>query len=231
MTEESPSDDTQLRQQMFDKYRDEQLTRERYNIDKYDSTILTFSTGTLALSLTFVDHIVPLVTARNVMLLKASWVLLVATMLLMLVSFPIAQAANTKSIEFARLYYIERVSDAFNRKCWQGITLAWLNPLAGVVFLAGICLITAFVWTNIQGHPAMTDKKNTSTPSHASDAMPSALMQKVTAVDPLNKAMPSANMTVVPTQTPAPIAATEPAQPVTSAVNPAPTPTPTKSSD
>lgn len=208
-------DDKALRQQMFDAYAAEQLTRERANSDKYDNTILTYSTGALALSLTFIKDVVPLASAHSIWTLKASWVFLALSLLVMLASFHIGQTANRKRVEFAREYYIDKIETSHNKKDWAEKSLSWLNLFAGAAFFIGVIFTTAFVWTNVQEHSAMSDKKTTSTTAHATDAMPSALMQKIQAT-PLTKGTPSASMAAVPSSS----AAQQPA--------PLPTPTPSK---
>lgn len=211
MGDNDQSDDKALRQQMFDAYAAEQLTRERANSDKYDNTILTYSTGALALSLSFIKDIVPLASAHSIWTLKASWVCLALSLLMMLASFYIGQTANRQSVEFAREYFIDGIEASRNKRAWPEKSLSWLNRLAGAAFFAGILLTTAFVWINVQEHPTMTDKKITSTTAHATDAMPSALMQKIQAT-PLTKGTPSASMQAVPasssTPSPAPISST-----------------------
>jgi hypothetical protein len=201
MSDDNQPDDQVLRQQLFDTYEIEQLTRERINSDKYDSTILTYSTGTLALSLSFIKDVVPLATAHSVWILKTSWVCLVATMLAMLVSFYIGQADNRKSVEFAREYLIEKIETSHNKRGWEAKSLYWTNLFAGAAFFIGILFTTAFVWINVQEHSNMTETKITITGVHTMDGMPSAMLQKI-GTPALNKGLPSANMPSVPAPAP-----------------------------
>ncbi|WP_445144381.1 hypothetical protein [Dyella sp. Tek66A03] len=206
-------EERELRQQMFDKFRDEQLTRERANSDKYDNTILTFCSGTLALSLTFIKDVVPLATANHIWALKTSWVCLVIAMLLMLASFPVGQAANRESVQFAQEYYIDDVKTSFDKKGTAGKTLTWLNHLAGATFFIGILLTTAFVWINVQEHSSMTDKsdkktttttttKTTTVTTFAMDGTSSAKMAQMPMVN-LQGGTPAAKMQAVNNPTPA----------------------------
>lgn len=215
MSDDNQPDDQALRQQMFAAYAAEQLTRERANADKYDNTILTYSTGALALSLSLIKDVVPLASAHSIGTLKASWACLAFSLLVMLVSFHIGQTANRKRVEFAREYYIDKIETSLNKKDWAEKSLSWLNLLAGAAFFVGVLFTTAFVWTNVQEHPAMTDKKTTSTTAHAMDGMPSALMQKIPATT-VTKGTPSASMQAVPTpsstQTPAPTSTATPSK-------------------
>jgi hypothetical protein len=209
MSDDNQPDDQALRQQMFAAYAAEQLTRERANADKYDNTILTYSTGALALSLSFIKDVVPLASAHSIGTLKASWACLAFSLLVMLVSFHIGQTANRKRVEFAREYYIDKIETSLNKKDWAEKSLSWLNLLAGAAFFVGVLFTTAFVWTNVQEHPAMTDKKTTSTTAHAMDGMPSALMQKIPATT-VTKGTPSASMAAVPASSSAPTSTTPP---------------------
>lgn len=211
--QQAENDGEQLRFKLFGEYRNEQLTRERANSDKYDSTILTYSTGALALSVSFIKDVVPLATAQMIWALKTSWGFFALTLLIMLSSFPIAQRANRKGIEFAHEYYIERNDAFYNRKGWEDHTLTALNISAGILFFLAILLTTTFVWTNVKEQSTMTDKKTISTATHAMDGMPKALMQKIPAT-PMIKGTPSASMQPLQAsktnQTPAPTSSSNP---------------------
>ena len=204
----------QLRLKLFGEYRNEQLTRERANSDKYDNTILTYSAGALALSLTFIKDVAPLATAQVVWVLKVSWVLFVLALLVMLASFPIAQAENRKSVDFAHKYYIDEEEAYCNKVGWQGRLLRWLNILAGTVFFLAIVLTTTFVWINVQEHLAMTDKSDkkitttttttiTTTAAFAMDGTPSAKPVPMP-MTYLQGGTPAAKMQTVSTKPPAP---------------------------
>ncbi len=148
-------EETLRRRTQFDAYWTEQQIRERANSDKYDNTILAYSTGALGLSFSFIKEVVPLATAHSVWTLKTSWGLFATSLLLMLASFPIAQAANRKSVEFAQEYFINRKDEYYNKQGRASRVLKYLNPFAGLSFFAAVVFTTAFIWVNVQEHAAV----------------------------------------------------------------------------
>lgn len=201
-----PDDETLRRRTLFDAYWTEQQTRERANRDKYDNTILAYSTGALGLSITFIKDLVPLATAHALWTIKTSWVLFAVSLLLMLASFPIAGEANRQSVNFAHEYFINRKDDYYNKDGLAGKVLKWLNPLAGMVFFAACGFTIAFVWINVHDKTegtVMTGEKDSATSSTRSlvtEGMGSAAMQVV------HKGTPSAAMPAASTAAPAPAA-------------------------
>ncbi|KLD64410.1 hypothetical protein [Dyella japonica] len=202
----TPDDETQRRRALFDTYWTEQQTRERANRDKYDNTILAYSTGALALSVTFIKDVVPLATAQALWTLKTSWVLFATSLLLMLATFPMGAQANRASIDAAQEYFINCKDEYFNKQSRAGKTLNWLNPLAGFVFFAAVGFTVAFVWTNVHDKEK-TDMTNQKAPP-------------TTSTQALNEAHVSATMQVVHKGTPSA------AMPAAAAPAPAPTPAP-----
>lgn len=200
---ETPDDETLRRQALFDTYWAEQQTRERANSDKYDSTILAYSTGALGLSITFIKDLVPLATAHALWTIKTSWVLFAASLLLMLASFPIAAISNRQSVDFVHKYLIGEDDDYYNKEGWAAKAIKWMNPLAGLVFFAASAFTIAFVWINVHDkeHTVMSDKNTTpgtSTKGLVTEALGSASMQRV------EKGMPSSAMPSPAAPAPAP---------------------------
>lgn len=203
------SSEVELRRQaLFDAYWTEQQTRERANSDKYDNTILAYSTGALGLSVTFIKDLVPLATAHALWAIKTSWLLFALSLLLMLASFPIAAESNRQSVKFAHEYFINGRDDHYDKHGWAAKALRWLNPLAGLAFFAAAVLTIAFVWTNIheKDQAPMTDTKipPAATPSLLREGVGSASMQQV------HKGTPSASMPAAPPPASGPAASTPP---------------------
>jgi hypothetical protein len=186
------------RRAMFDAYWTEQQTRERGNSDKYDSTILAYSTGALALSFSFIEHLVPLATAHEIWAIKWSWIFFGVSMLLMIASFPIAQKSNRQSIEYAHKYFIEEDDDYYDKKGWAGYTLLVLNPLAGIVFTFAVIFTGFFIWTNVTEHPMAT--KNTPS-KDLNEGLGSAKMAQIVKKGDMSAKMPPRETT--PATTPA----------------------------
>lgn len=60
--------------EIYDSFRDEFLKRQLSNTESYDKSILTLSSAGLAISLTFLESVVPMETASHLWLMKMSWV-------------------------------------------------------------------------------------------------------------------------------------------------------------
>ncbi|WNL46563.1 hypothetical protein RKE25_02695 [Dyella sp. BiH032] len=215
---QKPDDNKLRRRVLFDAYWTEQQTRERANSDKYDNTILAYSTGALGLSVTFIKELVPLASAHALWAIKTSWLLFAVSLLLMLSSFPIAGEANRQSVKFAHKYFIDEEDNYYNREGWAAKTLKVINPLAGLFFYAATGLTIAFVWTNIhEKEPTSMSEKNTTPntpPQRLTEGVQPASMQR------FDKGLPSASMPAAPA--PAPAAAPAPVP----APAPAPAPAP-----
>ncbi|AIU29332.1 hypothetical protein LV28_24620 [Pandoraea pnomenusa] len=172
--------DTAYRRKLFDAYWVEQQTRERANREKYDNTILAYSTGALALSITFIKEVVPLANASSVWTIKTSWVLFALSLLLMLASFPIAAKANRESVRFAEEYFIDHIESSYNKEGIAAKILKYVNVLAGMVFFAAAGFTIAFVWINVRPREATmsdpTEKPATVTVSLVMEGVGSASM-------------------------------------------------------
>jgi hypothetical protein len=58
------TDNNEKAQELYERYRDELLKRQLSNSENFDKAILTLSSAGLALYLTAIEHVVPLVAAR-----------------------------------------------------------------------------------------------------------------------------------------------------------------------
>jgi hypothetical protein len=148
--------------QMFDKLRDDLLSRDLSNTENYDKAILTLSSSSLALSLTVLKFIVPFSTAIYTLLLKSAWVLLAVSVICSLCAYLISNKAMAIQLNNARDYYKNGIEDAFSRKTIFTTINSYLNLLTGLTFSVAICFLIAFITYNINtGATTMTDKKFT----------------------------------------------------------------------
>ena len=149
-------------EKLHDEYRRkvwEDSTSGSENFDKY---LITFSTGALALSLTFIKDIVPLRNATCIPLLILSWVTFTLCILVTLVSFRISIRALERMSPVLDDFYLNGNVDAFNKhledpwtkavdKCaWAGI----------ILFVLGLIFTMIFVSANVLEAKKMGNEEN-----------------------------------------------------------------------
>jgi hypothetical protein len=104
----------------------------------HDRAILTLSSGTLALSATFVHDIAPNPVGCSVALLIAAWVGLIAAIIAIVLSYQTSQAAHRAAM---------REEDG-STKTRATVTVA-LTVIGDIGFIAGIVLFAAFAAVNL----------------------------------------------------------------------------------
>ncbi len=106
----------------------------------FDRTILTLSSGALAISLVFVHNVAP--HPHQVGWLVWSWAMFGSSLIAILCSYMTSQMAHKVRIE--RLYKTKADTDT----CWSPAT--WLfNILAAMTFVSGVGLLIEFAASNI----------------------------------------------------------------------------------
>lgn len=188
--------------QMFDKLRDDLLSRDLSNTENYDKAILTLSSSSLALSLTVLKFIVPFSTAIHTILLKSAWILLAVSVICSLCAYLISNKAIAIQLNNARDYYKNSIEDAFSRKNIFTSINSYLNLLTGLTFSVAICFLIAFITFNINtGATTMTDKKFTNVDLTKSANIPS--MESVnTTLDNVGNSANIPTMEQAPSTTP-----------------------------
>lgn len=86
-TDQTPPEPSARALQLHDEYRRKIWEDKASGTENFDKYLITFSTGALALSLSFIKDIVPLKDAIWVPLLIVSWVAFLLAALVTLVSF------------------------------------------------------------------------------------------------------------------------------------------------
>jgi len=131
--------------------RQDLLTRNLSNSEKYDNAILTLSAGVLAISLAFIKDIVPLNKSEYILLLKLSWWLFGASIVSTLISFVVSQLAIKRQLQYAKEYYLEGKEESFDKKNRPALLTEFINYMSGVLFIAGIITTVCFVSANVKG--------------------------------------------------------------------------------
>lgn len=130
-------------------YRAQLVAGRQQVIDNYEKTLLTLTTGALALSITFVKDILDGTPTSAVPWLLAAWSCWTCTVVLMITSYYLSPIAYSKAIS--------QVDDGSitKGKAGGGYTTAIraLNSLGGLTFLVGIICFAIVGITNIGGQP------------------------------------------------------------------------------
>jgi uncharacterized membrane protein YgcG len=102
----------------------------------YDRAVLTLSSGTLALSATFIHDIAPTPVGDSIILLILSWAALVLALSLTVISFQTSQWAMNRELTGGTATRLTKVTVA-------------LNVAAGIGLLGGIVLFAYFALVNL----------------------------------------------------------------------------------
>ncbi|SEN09711.1 hypothetical protein SAMN02800694_2760 [Luteibacter sp. UNCMF331Sha3.1] len=196
------------KRQIYAKFLEEHNRRETSTSDAYDRAILTFSTGALALSLTFIKDLVPdFSQAAHKGALLAAWILWLLALMTTIGSFLVSLKAGRHEVRRANRYYLLEDNGALKEKNRWSSAIWILNPVAGSFFALGAIFMVYFVYTNLAEHP-MTNSKSDATKSvvHVGDAMPPAFLTRLSGAGPerTDKGLPPPQMTELPKAPPAP---------------------------
>jgi hypothetical protein len=137
------------------------------NYENQDKAILSLASGALGVSLAFVKDIVPISQASWITLLVTSWGLFGVSIVVVLISFGLAQAAHDLQLELARKYYVERSidEDGMSKNRYLSCT-EWLNRSAVVCFLAGLVCTVVFASVNVIFASNVSSQKGMPMPSN-----------------------------------------------------------------
>lgn len=172
---ERTPEDQKKADKMFDALRDELLKRDLSNTESYDKAILTLSSTALGVSLTAIKFVVPLATAEYIWLIKLGWLFLLISITSSLSAYLISNKALIIQTDNARDYYINGIKDAFNRPNVFITLNDILNKVTGLIFIAALAAIVAFVIINIDSEGEKMSNENGNT---ATSAKIATLMKK-----------------------------------------------------
>ena len=131
------------------KYIDKLTEIEIKNTEAFDKSILALSTGSLGLSIAFLDKVVPYKESICLWLLIIAWVFLSATIILNLISHFIAcgecQTLKKYSVQFYFKFddYYRDLLNNFKSKT------SLINIISACTYILSICIIVVFVSINI----------------------------------------------------------------------------------
>ncbi|QQG66071.1 hypothetical protein [Desulfobulbus oligotrophicus] len=145
------ADDMEERKTIYGNTRQDLLTRNLSNSEKYDNAILTLSTGILAISLAFIKDIVPLNKVSYIYLLITSWISFGLAIVSTLVSFRLSQLAINRQLKYAEKYYLDKEDEYLKKENRLAKYTEYLNYTSGIFFVAGIVTTILFVSINISG--------------------------------------------------------------------------------
>ncbi len=143
-----PARDTRL--ELYQEHRKQAWQDIQTSTDQFDRSLLTLSSGALALSLAFIKDLVPLKDAVGVYWLYSSWVSFAACILVTLGSFLISVQAQKTHLIYYYKYYIEKDEKYLHRQsCWSR-TLGWCSVSGAVLFFTGLLCTMIFAYENIR---------------------------------------------------------------------------------
>lgn len=198
---------------LHDEYRKkvwEDSTSGSENFDKY---IITFSTGALALSLSFIKDVVPLKDAIWIPSLIVSWVAFILAALVTLISFRISIRAMEKMTPVLNDFYLNGNTDAFDKHMDDPWTKAvdWCAWGGIIFFVLGLIFTMMFVGANVletkrmgkeetpkQGNPIRIDRIDFGCKPPAMTPVQPDTKPKVHAQDKVEKGVKPPRFTPVP---------------------------------
>lgn len=152
------------RKKVFASLRDEIFKRQNLNSDNFDKSILTYSTGSLALSIGFLKDFIPVTKALSPWLLYCSWAVFVVAILSTMTSFIVSQQSLRAQLALNERYYLSHDESAFSASNPWAKVAEWMNYGSGIAFATGIVFTTVFVSINMERAAIMSEQKNSTTP-------------------------------------------------------------------
>jgi len=176
---------------------DDARKRQLSSSENFDKSILTYSSGGLALSLAFLKDFIPIKTASMPYLLYGSWSLFVLATALTIISFLVSYRAQTLSIKFAEKYYLEGDAKYLNKTSWCDLYTRCSNQLAGGAFIVALIFTSVFVAINLNEANQMAETK-----SLVVNGVPAVTMQQTTETPGtlFQKGLPVGTMTLIAPQ-------------------------------
>lgn len=132
------------------KRRAELLAIRDDSLGDFDKSILTLSTGCLALSIAFLDKIGRPFNKVTFILIFASWAAFLMVLVFNLASYRFANSNMDKKIDeldnkYKKESETEKVDDAPETVYWQNKITRFCNKSAFVAFFIGVCTILTYI--------------------------------------------------------------------------------------
>lgn len=127
-------------------YRDHLINAAQKSQEDYDKTIIILSGGALGISFAFLKDIVGPGPLAHTGYVFAAWLFWGGSLFAVLSSFFVSDMALRRAIKQvdAGLIYEQR------RGGWLDYLTAVLNALGGLLFLAGVVIMSLFIWFNLE---------------------------------------------------------------------------------
>lgn len=193
------TEDQKRREGLYAETRKDLLTRQLSNSEKFDGAVLTLSTATLGVSLTFIKDIVPLNKVQDICLLKMSWWLFGLAILSTLFSFLASQLGISTQLKYAEEYYLNSKSEFLNKTNLWAKATDFFNYAAALFFILALIFTIVFVSTNLRGEPNMAeDKSSKETKVPLTEGAPIPNMRSIQAGGTEERGAPIPNMQPAP---------------------------------
>jgi hypothetical protein len=151
----------------------ENLNKSEYSVsEKYDHWLLTLSSGSLAISLTFIKNIVPNPDKNTILFLIVSWLLLIISILTSLYSLLTSQAAIRRARDILDESYYQdnessqnqNIDKPENPSARTTNVLNWISMFAftvGIIFLCTFSIINMYKGSIENGKEKIVTNQNT----------------------------------------------------------------------
>lgn len=128
-------------------YRSSLLALEQTSQANYDKTVLALSTGAFGITFAFVDNFIDLQTIVRPEFLTCAWAAWSLSAAAVLLSYYFSVLALRRAIKQVddQTLFTERLGGYYN------VLTAFLNASGGLLFVAGLGLVIAFVQFNLTG--------------------------------------------------------------------------------
>jgi len=159
--------------------------KQSENASQYDKALLTLSSAFLGLSITFINHVVPLKESKHLGLIFVAWTLFALTIILTIASFIYGQRVirvlwgdakqyfvncreqNDTELE---IFYCQKPLDEKSARLTK--YLDRLNTSSGIFFIIGVVLIVLFVSLNLNQEKIMITKQTQGTETRGQPVTP-----------------------------------------------------------
>jgi hypothetical protein len=136
-------------QELYDKHAGQAWTDQQASSDEFDKSLMTFSSGALGLSLSFIKDIVPLDKAGFLCWLFISWVSFSLCIVATMASFPFSIQAQKTHLDYLYKYYIEGRPEFFNKQSGWSIAVTVCAVLGAIFFFIGLAATVVFATANL----------------------------------------------------------------------------------
>lgn len=153
------------RLELFQKHQQQAWSDRQSSSDEYDKAVLAVASGGLALSIAFIEKIVPLQTAVGIIWLQASWVAFALSILAIVFSFRLSIVGLDQHLKHLEKYYLEQQPEYLSKSTSVNTWLWLCNWASGVTLVVAIAATALFAGMNMKGRVSEV-KENISLTTH-----------------------------------------------------------------